>query len=146
MPGLDRPFRHMAVTHQTPVAIIRHQIGLSRKRFGDLDFDRLRPQGARHCGGPRSVDRRSRPLAQGDDPIRFHGVSILVWTCGWLTLPLFAEWLNSGVARSRGVMHSLLLVDKKRPRLRARNCPLATFFRSAPEFDFAQIARRSNDL
>jgi hypothetical protein len=45
--GLDRPFRHMPVTNQTPVAIIRRQMGVRSKRFGDLGFDRLRQQGAR---------------------------------------------------------------------------------------------------
>jgi hypothetical protein len=37
----------MSVTHQTPPAIIRRQMGVSRKRLGNLGFDRLRQQGAR---------------------------------------------------------------------------------------------------
>jgi hypothetical protein len=56
--GLDCPFRHMPVAHQTPSAVICRQMGVSRKRFGDLGFARLRQQGARTiCAEPRSVDR-----------------------------------------------------------------------------------------
>ena len=88
MPGLDRPFRHMPMTYQTLAAIIRRQMGMSRKRFGNLDFDRLRQQGA----GAIAQDLGQwigdlAQLAQGDDLILFHGVSILVWICGWLTPP-----------------------------------------------------------
>jgi hypothetical protein len=87
--GLDRPFRHMSMTHQTPAAIIRRQVGMSRKRFGDLRFNRLRQQGTRSVTenlGQRIGDLAR--LAQGDDFILFHGVSILVWICGWPIPPL----------------------------------------------------------
>jgi hypothetical protein len=48
----------MSVTHQTPVAVIRCQMCVSRKRFGNLGFDRLRQQGtcsvAQVSGSPSS--------------------------------------------------------------------------------------------
>jgi hypothetical protein len=69
----------MSVTNQTPMAIIRRQMGVSRKRLGNLGFDRLRQQGARAIAqdlGQRIGDLAR--LAQGEDLILFHGVSILV--------------------------------------------------------------------
>jgi hypothetical protein len=68
----------MSMTHQTPVAVIRRQMGVSRKRFGDLGFDRLRQQGTRSIAqdlGQRIGDLAR--LAQADDFIVYHGVSIL---------------------------------------------------------------------
>jgi hypothetical protein len=79
----------MAVAYQTPAAIIRGQMSVGRKSFGNLGFDSLGKQGTRPIAqsfGQRigAVTR----LAQGDDLIVFHGVSILICICGWLTPPL----------------------------------------------------------
>jgi hypothetical protein len=79
----------MPVAHQTPPAIIPRQMGVSRKRLGDLSFNCLRQQGTRAIAqdlGQRIGDLAR--LAQGDDLILFHGVSILVGICGRLTPPL----------------------------------------------------------
>jgi hypothetical protein len=45
--GLEGALRHMTVPDQTPAAIIRHQMGVSRKGLGDLRFDGLRQKGTR---------------------------------------------------------------------------------------------------
>jgi hypothetical protein len=74
------------VPDQTPAAIIHRQMGMGRKGIGDLGFDGLRQQSTRSVAenlGQR-IGNLAR-LAQGDDFILFHGVSILIWICGWLT-------------------------------------------------------------
>lgn len=72
-----------------PAAVLRGEMSVSRKRFGDLGFDRLGKQGMRAIAqdlGERIGDLTR--LAQGDDFIVFHGVSILIWMCGRLPPPL----------------------------------------------------------
>jgi hypothetical protein len=61
--GLDRPFRHMPVTNQTPVALICRQMSVGRKGFRDLGFDCLRQQATRSVA--QDLGQRTGDLAGG---------------------------------------------------------------------------------
>jgi hypothetical protein len=79
----------MAVPDQTLAAIIRCQVSVGGKRLGHFGFDGLGQQGP--CAIAQNLGQRIgnlARLAQGDDFILFHGVSILIWICGWLPPPL----------------------------------------------------------
>jgi hypothetical protein len=84
-PGLDRPFRHMAVPNETLSAIVCGEMRMGGKAFGKFGFNSLRQKLARSV--PQNLGERigklSR-LAQGNNLIVLHGVSILFWMCGWL--------------------------------------------------------------
>jgi hypothetical protein len=70
----------MAVAHQATTAILRGEMGMGRESFGNFGLNRLRQQGTRAVAqrlGQRIGDVAR--LAQGDDIILFHGVSILQW-------------------------------------------------------------------
>jgi hypothetical protein len=75
----------MTVPNKTLTAVPGREIGMGHQTFGDLSFDRLRQKLARaiaqHFG--KRIGKLSR-LAQGDNLIVLHGVSILFWMCGWL--------------------------------------------------------------
>jgi hypothetical protein len=93
--GLNGPLWHMPMAHQTPAAIIRRKMSMSRKSLGDFGFYRLSQQSTRSIAqsfGQR-IGKVTR-LAQGDDGMVFHGVSILQWICGWLSPPRYAASLS----------------------------------------------------
>lgn len=75
----------MAVPDQTLTAVLRREMGIGFQRFGELGFNRLGQKLARSIAQDFSerIGELSG-LAQGDNLIVFHGVSILIWICGWL--------------------------------------------------------------
>jgi hypothetical protein len=91
----------MAVPNETLSAIVCGEMRMGGKAFGKFGFNSLRQKLARSV--PQNLGERigklSR-LAQGDNLIVLHGVSILLWMCGWLChrhdtpLPLFRTVTN----------------------------------------------------
>jgi hypothetical protein len=75
----------MAVPHKALKAVFGREMGMGRQTFGKLGFDGLGQKLTRTVAQDFSerIGELSR-LAQGDNLIVLHGVSILIWICGWL--------------------------------------------------------------
>jgi hypothetical protein len=73
------------VPHKALTAILNREMGIGCQAFREFGFDSLGQKLARSVSqnlGER-IGKLSR-LAQGDNLIVLHGVSILLWMCGWL--------------------------------------------------------------
>jgi hypothetical protein len=75
----------MAVPHKALKAVFSREMGIGFQAFGKLGFNSLGQKLARSV--PQNLGERIGKLprlAQGDNLIVVHGVSILLWMCGWL--------------------------------------------------------------
>jgi hypothetical protein len=102
--GLDGAFRHLTVPHKTLAAVFRGETGMGGKQLGDLGFNGVSqklPRAAAQDFGQR-IGEFTR-LAQGDDGIVFHGVSILSRICGWLSPPRYAASLSQDRHQASGI-------------------------------------------